>query len=79
MKFTKMHGAGNDYVYVDGFEESVADAAALGEAMGRLFRMTGQERFAKAGRRLLEWIQQGQDRSGHPILDGNWNEPDRAP
>ena len=27
MKFTKMHGAGNDYVYVNGFEEQVADPA----------------------------------------------------
>ena len=23
MKFTKMHGCGNDYVYVNGFEETV--------------------------------------------------------
>lgn len=29
MKFTKMHGAGNDYVYVNGFEEQVADPASL--------------------------------------------------
>ena len=29
MKFTKMHGAGNDYVYIDGFSENVADPAAL--------------------------------------------------
>jgi diaminopimelate epimerase len=29
MKFTKMHGAGNDYVYVDGYSETVADPAAL--------------------------------------------------
>jgi diaminopimelate epimerase len=29
MKFTKMHGIGNDYVYVNGFEETVADAVAL--------------------------------------------------
>ena len=29
MKFTKMHGAGNDYVYVDGFTETVDDPAAL--------------------------------------------------
>ena len=28
MKFTKMHGIGNDYVYVNGFEEKVADKAA---------------------------------------------------
>ena len=25
MKFTKMHGIGNDYVYVNGFAETVAD------------------------------------------------------
>jgi diaminopimelate epimerase len=29
MKFTKMHGIGNDYVYVDGFSEKPADPAAL--------------------------------------------------
>lgn len=29
MKFTKMQGAGNDYVYIDGFTEQVADPAAL--------------------------------------------------
>src|SRR4051812_12080780 len=27
MKFTKMHGIGNDYVYVNGFEQPVADPA----------------------------------------------------
>lgn len=25
MKFTKMHGAGNDYIYVNGFEEKILD------------------------------------------------------
>ncbi|MCR4842264.1 MAG: diaminopimelate epimerase [Eubacterium sp.] len=29
MKFTKMHGAGNDYVYVNCFEERVDDPSAL--------------------------------------------------
>ena len=29
MKFTKMHGCGNDYVYVNLFEEKIADPAAL--------------------------------------------------
>jgi diaminopimelate epimerase len=29
MKFTKMHGIGNDYIYVDGFAETVADPAHL--------------------------------------------------
>jgi len=33
MKFTKMHGIGNDYVYVNGFEESVANPAALAPKM----------------------------------------------
>ncbi|MDE6658829.1 MAG: diaminopimelate epimerase [Eubacterium sp.] len=27
MKFTKMHGCGNDYVYVNGFEEKIEDEA----------------------------------------------------
>lgn len=29
MKFTKMHGLGNDYVYVNGFEQTIADPAAV--------------------------------------------------
>ena len=29
MKFTKMHGCGNDYVYVNLFEETIEDPAAL--------------------------------------------------
>ena len=29
MRFTKMHGIGNDYVYVNGFEQSIADPASL--------------------------------------------------
>src|SRR5436309_14730405 len=29
MKFTKMHGLGNDYVYVNGFAERVDDPAAV--------------------------------------------------
>ena len=29
MKFTKMHGTGNDYVYVDWFSQRVADPAGL--------------------------------------------------
>ena len=29
MKFTKMHGIGNDYVYVNCFEETVKDPAAV--------------------------------------------------
>ena len=29
MKFTKMHGTGNDYIYVNGFVESIDDPAAF--------------------------------------------------
>jgi diaminopimelate epimerase len=31
--FTKMHGAGNDYVYVNGFEVKIPDPAALARAV----------------------------------------------
>lgn len=33
MRFTKMHGLGNDYVYVNAFEEKIDDPAALAVAM----------------------------------------------
>ncbi len=33
MRFTKMHGAGNDYVFVDLFEETVHDAPAVARAV----------------------------------------------
>ena len=36
MKFTKMHGLGNDYVCVDLFAERVCDAVMLGEETGTL-------------------------------------------
>ncbi|MGD9155931.1 MAG: diaminopimelate epimerase, partial [Bacillota bacterium] len=29
MQFTKMHGVGNDYVYINCFNETIADPAAL--------------------------------------------------
>ena len=33
MRFTKMHGLGNDYIIVNGFEEHVADRSLLARAM----------------------------------------------
>ena len=33
MKFTKMHGAGNDYIYVDARRENVADPAGVARAV----------------------------------------------
>ena len=35
MRFTKMEGIGNDYIYVDGFVETVPDPAALSVRMSR--------------------------------------------
>ncbi|MCL1964894.1 MAG: diaminopimelate epimerase [Firmicutes bacterium] len=35
MRFTKMHGAGNDYIYIDGFAEKIHDPAALAEKMSK--------------------------------------------
>lgn len=33
MQFTKMHGAGNDYIYIDGFKETVNDPPTLAQAV----------------------------------------------
>ena len=33
MQFTKMHGLGNDYVYVNGFDEQVDDPGAVAQAV----------------------------------------------
>ena len=33
MRFAKLHGAGNDYIYVNGFEEQVSDPASLAARM----------------------------------------------
>ena len=35
MHFTKMEGIGNDYIYIDGFKEHVADPSALSIRMSR--------------------------------------------
>lgn len=31
MRFTKMHGLGNDYIYINGFEESIDDPVAMAQ------------------------------------------------
>ncbi len=43
MKFTKMHGLGNDYVYVDCFEEQVADAPSVARAVSDRHRGIGSD------------------------------------
>ena len=35
MKFTKMEGIGNDYIYINGFSENVSDPASLSIVMSR--------------------------------------------
>jgi diaminopimelate epimerase len=41
MRFTKMHGLGNDYVYVNGFEETVDDPAAIAPIIADRHRGVG--------------------------------------
>lgn len=43
MRFTKMHGLGNDYVYVNCFTEHVADASALARAVSDRHRGIGSD------------------------------------
>ncbi len=43
MRFIKMHGLGNDYVLVNGFEEHVSDPASLARAMSDRHRGIGSD------------------------------------
>ena len=43
MRFTKMHGLGNDYVYVNCFKEKVADAVKLAQAVSDRHRGIGAD------------------------------------
>jgi len=43
MRFTKMHGLGNDYVYVDCFREQVANPSALAAAISDRHRGVGAD------------------------------------
>lgn len=43
MKFTKMHGLGNDYVFVDCFEQRVTDPVALARAVSDRHRGIGSD------------------------------------
>ena len=44
MKFTKMHGCGNDYVYVNGFEETVQNPEKTAVFMSDRHFGVGSER-----------------------------------
>ena len=41
MRFTKMHGIGNDYVYIDGFSQDVKDPSALARRLSDRHRGVG--------------------------------------
>ncbi|MDR2656756.1 MAG: diaminopimelate epimerase [Oscillospiraceae bacterium] len=43
MRFTKMHGIGNDYIYINGFEERVDDPAALSVSMSAYHTGVGSD------------------------------------
>ncbi len=43
MKFTKMHGAGNDYVYINGFEEKIEDPNKLAIMMSDRHKGIGSD------------------------------------
>ncbi|MCH8969526.1 MAG: diaminopimelate epimerase [Planctomycetes bacterium] len=43
MRFTKMHGLGNDYVYVNCFDERVTDAPAVARAISDRHRGVGSD------------------------------------
>ena len=43
MRFVKMHGLGNDYLFVDAFQESVADPAALSRLVSDRHRGLGSD------------------------------------
>jgi diaminopimelate epimerase len=49
MKFTKMHGLGNDYVYVNCFEEQIGDPAALARAVSDRHRGIGGDGLILVG------------------------------
>ncbi|GHU67273.1 diaminopimelate epimerase [Clostridia bacterium] len=43
MRFTKMHGIGNDYIYINGFEERVDDPTALSREMSAYHTGVGSD------------------------------------
>lgn len=52
MKFTKMHGCGNDYVYVNLFEEKIADPAKVSIAVSDRHFGIGSDGLITIGYRI---------------------------
>ena len=53
MKFTKMQGLGNDYIYINAFEEQADDLPALARRMSdRHFGVGGDGLVRRATRRI---------------------------
>jgi len=49
MKFTKMHGIGNDYIYVNCFEEMIADVAELSKVISNRHQGVGGDGLITIG------------------------------
>ena len=66
VRATKMHGLGNDYIYVDAFQQRVADPARLARAVSDRHtgvEATGRERpHRRAGKRPLATEEAGRAR-----------------
>ena len=43
MKFTKMHGTGNDYIYINGFEEEVENPSELAKKLSDRHKGIGSD------------------------------------
>ena len=50
VKFTKMHGAGNDYIYVDTMQNGIADPAAAAQAWSDRHKGIGSDGLVLIGR-----------------------------
>ena len=66
MKFTKMQGLGNDYIYINAFEEQIDDPPALVAAS--LCGMTGREAEIELDGGVLH--DRWDDRTGHVFMTG---------
>ena len=56
MRFTKLHGAGNDYIYVDAREAPVADPAALADKLLGLAEMREKDRWSRHPDQSIRWV-----------------------
>ena len=56
MKFTKMHGCGNDYIYIDCFKETVTNESELAVKLSDRHFGIGGDGIKKALLQILKWL-----------------------